>query len=267
MPRIREYTSSDRRLLPDERGFAAFETAGRRIGPLYNQAAADVTRSANSIAAAQFQNAELAKQSAAIQMLPWQVARVGIDIAAQDQAEARRGSGGGGGGGGSRKPKGSGQQDPYASRQVSAGAPVIAAVADHIVNPKRATPQYGGYAAQENTAYADAQRRGLMDMGSPALDILGDYAAGLPAPAKGTYIPGTQYPPGDLEDVPQGVTDINTPGLGLFGGAQVEEKLFNYPTTTEFQPASYTDWSAIFNSVFGWTDFNAAPTDNSGTGQ
>src|SRR5882672_9632198 len=38
MPRIREYVSKEDSLTPSQQGFAAWETAGRRIGPEYNEA-------------------------------------------------------------------------------------------------------------------------------------------------------------------------------------------------------------------------------------
>lgn len=41
MPNIREYTAKNNTLRPSDLGYSAFETAGRRIGPLYNQAAQD----------------------------------------------------------------------------------------------------------------------------------------------------------------------------------------------------------------------------------
>src|SRR5713226_6189182 len=44
MARIAEYTAPTVTLRPDEKGYAAFETAGRRIGPLYSQAAEDLTQ-------------------------------------------------------------------------------------------------------------------------------------------------------------------------------------------------------------------------------
>lgn len=44
MPNIREYVAPNTKLNPDEKGYAAWETAGRRIGPLYNQAAQDVEK-------------------------------------------------------------------------------------------------------------------------------------------------------------------------------------------------------------------------------
>lgn len=42
MPNIKEYTAPDRRTTLPAEGFAAYETAARRIGPAYNAAAADV---------------------------------------------------------------------------------------------------------------------------------------------------------------------------------------------------------------------------------
>lgn len=44
MPRIQRYDAKDEKLTPDSKGYEAFETAGRRIGPLYNQAAQDVEK-------------------------------------------------------------------------------------------------------------------------------------------------------------------------------------------------------------------------------
>ena len=44
MPNIREYTNPIDKLNPDEKGYQAFEMAGRRIGPLYNQSAADIEK-------------------------------------------------------------------------------------------------------------------------------------------------------------------------------------------------------------------------------
>ena len=41
MPRIKEYISSEK-LTPNDQGYSAFETAGRRVGPLYNQAGQDI---------------------------------------------------------------------------------------------------------------------------------------------------------------------------------------------------------------------------------
>lgn len=43
MARIRQYEPSDRQLHPSESGFAAFETAGRRIGPLFQQIGRDIS--------------------------------------------------------------------------------------------------------------------------------------------------------------------------------------------------------------------------------
>lgn len=43
MPRIQRYEADDK-LTPDSKGYEAFETAGRRIGPLYNQAAQDIEK-------------------------------------------------------------------------------------------------------------------------------------------------------------------------------------------------------------------------------
>lgn len=42
MPKIREYAPSIPRLNPSDRALAAWETAGRRVGPLYNEAAQDI---------------------------------------------------------------------------------------------------------------------------------------------------------------------------------------------------------------------------------
>ncbi|MGE3279690.1 MAG: hypothetical protein AB7H90_03470 [Alphaproteobacteria bacterium] len=42
MPKIREYNAPTRRLNPSDRASQAWETAGRRFGPLYNQAAQDI---------------------------------------------------------------------------------------------------------------------------------------------------------------------------------------------------------------------------------
>lgn len=44
MPTFSQYVAADRPLRPDEKGFAAFETAGRRIGPLYREAGQDMAR-------------------------------------------------------------------------------------------------------------------------------------------------------------------------------------------------------------------------------
>ena len=44
MPRIPEYFAPDRTLRPSDTGFSAFETAGRRIGPLYREAGQDMAR-------------------------------------------------------------------------------------------------------------------------------------------------------------------------------------------------------------------------------
>lgn len=42
MPRITEYTAPQKQLNPSDRAQQAWETAGRRVGPLYNQAAQDI---------------------------------------------------------------------------------------------------------------------------------------------------------------------------------------------------------------------------------
>lgn len=42
MPQIRDYTAPQRRLDPSDRAAQSYETAGRRVGPLYNAAAQDV---------------------------------------------------------------------------------------------------------------------------------------------------------------------------------------------------------------------------------
>lgn len=42
MPNIREYRNTDDKLQPSDLGYTAWETAGRRIGPLYGQMAAEV---------------------------------------------------------------------------------------------------------------------------------------------------------------------------------------------------------------------------------
>ncbi len=43
MPKIHQYFSPTKRLVPDNAGYQAFEVAGRRIGPLYRQAAQDIS--------------------------------------------------------------------------------------------------------------------------------------------------------------------------------------------------------------------------------
>ncbi len=43
MAKIKQYFAPDRRILPDNAGYQAFEVAGRRIGPLYRQAAEDIS--------------------------------------------------------------------------------------------------------------------------------------------------------------------------------------------------------------------------------
>lgn len=46
MPKLQEYVSPSRELKPDNQGYQAWETAGRRVGGLYREAAGDTARTA-----------------------------------------------------------------------------------------------------------------------------------------------------------------------------------------------------------------------------
>ena len=86
MAQFREYNAPDRELRPSEAGFSAFETAGRRIGPAYSQAAQDV-REGGRITA---QLLELRK---------WPFDMLALEQRDQSGGGVRLGGGGRGGGG------------------------------------------------------------------------------------------------------------------------------------------------------------------------
>lgn len=85
MPQIKEYTAPDRRLTQPAEGFAAFETAARRIGPAYNAAAADEAALGRLLSASYKER-----------MWPWDF----IDARASGGSGRGGGEGGSGGGGG-----------------------------------------------------------------------------------------------------------------------------------------------------------------------
>jgi hypothetical protein len=43
MPKVKQYCAPIKKLVPDSAGYQEFETAGRRIGPLYKQTADDIS--------------------------------------------------------------------------------------------------------------------------------------------------------------------------------------------------------------------------------
>lgn len=106
MPNIREYSSPIEKLTPDEKGYQAWEMAGRRIGPLYSQMGSEVKEggrieAANIGLAGKGQEA-LLKQAEQLNMDALDYLGV---LKEQRAANARNPSSGvsGGGGGGSRR--------------------------------------------------------------------------------------------------------------------------------------------------------------------
>lgn len=83
MPTIRPYVAPDRTLRPEAEGFAAFETAGRRVGALYNEAGEDYRRI----------GALMAQQ---ITDKRWPFDILELEKAQEAAQRARAGSGGGG---------------------------------------------------------------------------------------------------------------------------------------------------------------------------
>lgn len=88
MARIEEYTAPITLLRPDREGYGAFETAGRRLGPLYN----DVAQALREAGAAEGRG--IVNQARVTQL---------IAELANPVATVRAGGGGGGGGGSARE--------------------------------------------------------------------------------------------------------------------------------------------------------------------
>lgn len=175
MPQIKEYNAPDRKLTLPAEGFAAFETAARRIGPAYNAAASDAAAMG-----------KLLSDSYDERMWPWDF----LDAKSSGGAGRGRGAGGGssGGGGGGFKVEGD-VNGLYNSRFGSNGQTSRAAGA--IGQMFRGTP------TNAKAQFLDGNGNRLPQYGTGTTDGLNKLPANKPNPYApfGTTPYGYQQPP------------------------------------------------------------------------
>lgn len=129
MPKIVQYTAPEAKITPSDLGFSAWETAGRRIGPLYNQAAEDI-KTGGELQAKEVENLGW--------VLPFDRFRA-ADASGRDRGNSLRiqNQRQGGGGGGRR---GSSRMSPQGTNEASIGAPLLSGVAAHAAGGGKAMP-------------------------------------------------------------------------------------------------------------------------------
>jgi hypothetical protein len=125
--KIAEYLAPNERLTPSNEGFSAFETAGRRIGPLYNQQAQDI-KEEGRLKAQEIEDLSrwpfdiLNLRNDVAQAQADKLSKVGVRIGSvREGYDAFSDTG----------------MDSYGSmRQISRGAPVMAATARQLISPQ-----------------------------------------------------------------------------------------------------------------------------------
>jgi len=128
MPKIAEYTAPNEKITPSQAGFAAWETAGRRIGPLYGQIAADI-KEAGTLKAQQFTD---------IGRWPFAILQLQKEQAAAEAARQAAAAKGGGGGVRIARAENIGpEQFPNlaALNELSQGAATLGKVTNNLINP------------------------------------------------------------------------------------------------------------------------------------
>ena len=126
MPKIVQYTAPETKITPSDLGFSAWETAGRRIGPLYNEAAEDIKTGG------QLQAKEIENQG---WVLPFdRFRKFGESGRGQClRIQNHRQGGGGGGRAGLR-------MSPQGTNEASIGAPFLSGVAAHAAGKGKPMP-------------------------------------------------------------------------------------------------------------------------------
>ena len=138
--KIAEYLAPTERLTPSNEGFSAFETAGRRIGPLYNQEAQDIKEEGRL----------KAQEIEDLSRWPFDILNLRNDVAEAQAAKAAKegvrigsvtegynavsGNAGQAGRGGITDPSSGDYYSPF--DQISRGAPVMAATARQLISPQ-----------------------------------------------------------------------------------------------------------------------------------
>lgn len=237
MPNIREFDAPKDQLHPDDKGFAAFETMGRRVGPLYNQAGQDVAK-IGRLHAQEIQDRRWPYNIMALQ-------QSGGGGGVNFRVVGSRGGGGGGGGRVGAVPR-------YRSmNEVARGAPLLARMARGAARGEDGIPADAEWDQPDTDFYLQPKgmKNGLNPLAreNPQLgsgqkeaqdwyNNLGEYIEGYNKGGQPLMIEGSGYgaqPAQSWSDWASGLVNTFTNWAGGGGGQGAEADISSYDSGNE----------------------------------